>query len=78
MQLERVECFKYARVDSLENLVEKARNHHYSTFCLYTEEEFNQALLEFQRKLSNEFDDPNRIRWHDENVLYVLKKPAGH
>jgi ubiquinone/menaquinone biosynthesis C-methylase UbiE len=76
--LERVECFKYARADSLENLVEKARNHHYSTFCLYSEEEFDQALLEFQRKLSTEFDDPNRIHWYDENVLYVLKKPDGH
>lgn len=78
MQLERVEYFKYPRVDSLENLAKKASGRHYSTFCLYSDEEFNQALAEFTRNLSIQFDDPNRIHWFDENVLCVLRRPAGH
>ena len=42
LYLERVTCFRFPRVASLERLLQQARNHHYSTFALYEPAEFER------------------------------------
>lgn len=73
LELERAETFRYARRDTIERLCEKASNHHYSTFCLYSTVEIAQALLDFRHRLLRSFADPH-ITWHDENTLFVVRK----
>lgn len=74
LKIQAIEFFKYERVCSFEQLVERARNHHYSTFCLYTKQEFAAALKQFKHNLREHFDDLHHIRWFDENVLVVARK----
>ena len=62
------------RVASLERLIEKAENHHYSTFWLYSEPEFAVALAEFRQNIRNHFSNPNQVRWLDEYLLLVIEK----
>ncbi|MCK4415235.1 MAG: class I SAM-dependent methyltransferase [Candidatus Eisenbacteria sp.] len=79
LSLHAVKRFRYERRAPLEQLVEKACRHHYSTFALYTRDEFEQALSEFQDRIRRVFKCPDRITWFDENVLLVLspKRTAG-
>lgn len=68
--------FRFPRQASLATLLERARNHHYSTFALYPELELRRAIVEFERRLRQEFDDVDRIQWQDGNVMIVLEVPA--
>ncbi|MFC1912246.1 class I SAM-dependent methyltransferase [Chloroflexota bacterium] len=72
--IKSIEFFKYRRIATLEQLIERARACHYSTFCLYSPEELEESLAGFTQKLEKEFDDTQRIRWSDENVLLVIQK----
>lgn len=74
LQVQAVEFFKYERVSDFAQLVTRAENNHYSTFCLYTQQEFVDALKQFKHNLREQFDDLNQIRWFDENVLLVVMK----
>ncbi len=74
LEIEGVEYFKYARLSSLHVLLERARNHHYSTFYLYTKEEFDDCLNQFEQSIRKKFKDPHKIGWSDENVLLVVRK----
>ena len=74
LMLEEARHFLYRRVSDLATLLEKAENHHYSTFYLYGEDEFWEALVGFQRNLRRYFPDPSRITWIDENALLVVRK----
>jgi ubiquinone/menaquinone biosynthesis C-methylase UbiE len=74
LAFESIVFFAYNRLAALEQLLERARSHHYSTFLLYTSEEFKEALKGFSLNIKNEFDDPQQIRWFDENVLLVIRK----
>jgi len=76
LKIESIESFKYKRVSSLDNLVDKAKNHHYSTFYLYAKEELEQSLIEFKQNLRKRFKDPKNIIWHNENILFVVSKQA--
>jgi SAM-dependent methyltransferase len=69
LRLMAAKTFRYARTSSLEHLLSQARNRHYSTLSLYTEEEFAEASNAFEKTLRRRFDDPWRIEWHDENIL---------
>ncbi len=60
-------CLRYRRQSSLERLVEQARSRHYSTFSLYDQDAFEEALAVFQEKVRRLFADA--VEWHDENVL---------
>ncbi len=64
--------FRYPRSSSLERLLEQARNRHYSTFSLYTNEEFETASETFGDAVRRQFDDPAKVAWHDENVLLQI------
>lgn len=74
LKIQSVEYFKYKRVSSLDWLVKQAQSHHYSTFNLYTEEEFAQSLDKFKQNLQLHFKDLKNITWFDENILLVIRK----
>jgi ubiquinone/menaquinone biosynthesis C-methylase UbiE len=72
--LESIEYFKYKRIARLEWLIRQATHHHYSTFYLYGEKEFGQALQKFQRSITIHFKNPDSINWNDENIMFVIRK----
>ena len=74
LRLESVEYFKYKRIVELEWLVAQAKNHHYSTFYLYDEKEFDESLKEFQENIARQFKKLDRITWNDENIMLVIEK----
>lgn len=74
LKIECVEYFKYARLTSLDWLIEQAQNHHYSTFYLYTKREFEQSLEKFKQNIQRRFRDLSKINWFDENILLVIRK----
>ena len=74
LKLESTEYFKYKRRAKLEWLTTQAINHHYSTFDLYDEKEFEEALKKFQRDITHHFKHPDNIIWDDENIMLVIRK----
>ncbi|NOR22324.1 MAG: hypothetical protein GQ476_06540 [Candidatus Aminicenantes bacterium] len=58
----------------LEWLVTQAKNYHYSTFLLYDEREFEEALKKFSKNIAREYKDPDKIIWNDENIMLVIRK----
>jgi ubiquinone/menaquinone biosynthesis C-methylase UbiE len=76
LRLRSVRHFKYERVASLRRLVEQAENRHYSTFWLYSEEDFVRASGKFQRNIREHFSNPDKVRWLDENLLLVIEKDS--
>jgi SAM-dependent methyltransferase len=66
--------FEYKRKSSLGRLLEQMQGKHYSTFNLYSDEEFKDAADRFEyavRKLSK---NPDEIEYAAENVLYIMEK----
>jgi hypothetical protein len=59
---------------NLSNLVEKARNKHYSTFTLYSDDIFEESLETFNQNIRNNFDDLEKIQRRDENILLQIRK----
>lgn len=74
LRLQSIECFRYERISSLEQLVERARAHHYSTFWLYSAEELEEAIAGFRQNVEYQFEDVGEVKWFDENVLFVIRK----
>lgn len=74
LAIESIVFFAYSRMAALEQLVERARSHHYSTFLMYSPEELGEALKEFSSRITNEFSDSQQIRWFDENIMFIVKK----
>ena len=74
LKIESIEYFKYARVSSLNKLLEQAKNHHYSTFNFYTKEEFEDSIEKFKENIKRNFKDLKNINWFDENILLVVRK----
>lgn len=74
LEMETVEYFKYARLSSLDTLLERVQNHHYSTFYVYSKKEFDDSLKKFEQNIRRNFEDPNKINWFDENILLVVRK----
>lgn len=72
--IEESRDLRFPRTQTLSRLEEQARQRHYSTFCFYESEEFNQALAGFTKNLLSRFPDPDQIQWVDENTLLVLRK----
>ena len=73
---ESIEYFKYKRMARLEWLTKQATHHHYSTFFLYDEKEFEEALREFQENITHHFKNPDSIIWNDENIMFIIRKNA--
>jgi ubiquinone/menaquinone biosynthesis C-methylase UbiE len=74
MKIDHTKVFGYHRISSLNNLVEKARNNHYSTFTLYSSDTFEESLETFKQNIRNNFDDLEQIQWQDENILLQIRK----
>ena len=74
LQLEETKPFTYKRNATLEQLIERVKAKHYSTFSLYDEDELHEALKGFQENIKRHCRDTNRIEWIDENILLILKK----
>ena len=74
LKIESVEYFKYARFSSLEWIIERTQNQHYSTFYLYPKKEFKQSVEKFKQNIQRKFRDLNKIKWFDENILLVVRK----
>ncbi len=74
LSITEIKHFDYARTASLGRLIHQANNKHYSTFFLYSKNEFAKALSIFKRKITQYFPNPQQVTWHDENILLVLTK----
>jgi len=73
LNLVKVVPFRYRRRAGIHRLVEQAKGRHYSTFSLYGQEEFGEALDTFERELLQRYKNPAAINWYDENVLLVFQ-----
>ncbi len=74
LKIETIKYFKYARLSSLDWLINQVQNHHYSTFYLYSKKEFEQSLERFKRNIQRKFKDLDKINWFDENILLIVRK----
>ena len=74
MLIHSTKVFGYHRTSSLSNLLEKARNHHYSTLALYGKDTFEESIQTFEQNIRNNFDDLEEIKWQDENILLEIRK----
>ena len=68
--------FHYQRSACLDRLMDQAHNRHYSTFSLYEDGEFDEAMEIFERRLRDRFSDLGQITWHDENILFHARRFA--
>ena len=75
LQIQSHELFRYKRCTDMKRLIHQAQYHHYSTFSLYSEKEFEQSLNEFKQNLKMNFKEPKNIKWTDEYSLLVINKP---
>ena len=48
-----------------------------STFCFYTDEEFEGALREFRKAIERNYNDLSAIRYVGENILIVARKEGS-
>ena len=72
--IKSIEFFKYKRVSTLAQLVERVDANHYSTFSLYSAKEKEKATAGFVERITGDFNDGHRIHWFDENILFVIQK----
>ncbi len=74
LNIQYVKQFRYLRTASLGQLVNLARNSHYSTFSLYEKGEFVSSLKGFQRNITRHFSDPEYVKWFDEYTMLVVSR----
>ncbi len=74
LEFEAFQFFSYRRHDTLDRLVYKAYQHHYSTFVLYDEKELELSLSAFKKNILSHFKDPSHISWIDRNVMVIARK----
>ncbi len=73
LEMETSKSFRFKRNSTLDRLVDQAKAKHYSTFSLYSENEFSESLNIFQANIRKNFPNTNQVEWMDENILLVLK-----
>jgi len=71
--IESVKDFKFERRDTLQRLINKARNRFYSVFSLYDEEEVEECIEVFEQNVISNFKDTELVEWFDEYSLLILK-----
>ncbi len=69
-----VTLFRFRRAASVEYLLERVKNNHYSTFCFYEPEEKDRAAKEFEVSLRSKYGHANTIEWVDENVMFTARR----
>jgi ubiquinone/menaquinone biosynthesis C-methylase UbiE len=71
--IDSIENFQFKRKATLDQLLNRVRKRHYSTFYLYDDQELEHCLKQFEREIINHFSDPEHIEWFDENIMIVLR-----
>jgi ubiquinone/menaquinone biosynthesis C-methylase UbiE len=66
--------FSFKRAATLDSLVHRAKNKHYSTFCFYDPEELERAIEGFEARLKEEFGTSETLEWVDENVMITAQR----
>jgi len=74
LKLKKIVHFIYDRASGLDRLLKQARGHHYSTFCFYDDDEFEECLIQFVENIIENFQDLNNLTWNEENILYCIEK----
>ena len=74
LKLKKIVHFIYDRDSGLDRLLKQARGHHYSTFCFYDDDEFEECLIQFEENIKENFQDLSNITWNEENILYCIEK----
>ena len=74
LKIVQIKNFYFKKRASLSKLIELAKRKHYSTFAMYSREEFERCLAEFIENLQEHFHDLNCIEWVNENVMFVIRK----
>lgn len=64
--------FEFPRRSNLDRLLEQARDRHYSTFSIYKEAEFAEALAAFEEGVRRSCDDQGTVEWCDQNTMLVV------
>ena len=72
LRMVAAKTFRYARISSLERLLEQARSRHYSTFSLYADAALENACQTFEDAVRRQFDDPAKVAWRDQNILLQI------
>ncbi|MBI4235137.1 class I SAM-dependent methyltransferase [Candidatus Peregrinibacteria bacterium] len=65
--------FVFQRRKKLNELIEKAKKHHYSTFALYDDTELTTAIDTFKRNILKQYENPEDITYDDENTLFIVQ-----
>lgn len=73
LSLQSIKFFEYNRTSSLARLEEQAKGYHYSTFRLFSKKEFDVSLEAFRKNIMENYDDPKKITWKDQNVLLIIE-----
>jgi SAM-dependent methyltransferase len=66
LKVAAIQAFKLPRASTAERLRAQAEERHYSTFSLYTPEEFRASIAAFLARLPSP-----EVRWFDEHLLVV-------
>ncbi|MBU2604181.1 MAG: class I SAM-dependent methyltransferase [Actinobacteria bacterium] len=66
--------FSFGRAATLDHLVHRARNKHYSTFCFYEPDELERAIEGFEANLKETFGAFVTLEWEDENVMITVER----
>jgi SAM-dependent methyltransferase len=66
--------FSFQRAATLDCLIHRVRNKHYSTFCLYEPDELERAIEGFEANLKEKFGASDTLEWVDENVMITVER----
>ena len=66
--------FSFRRATTLDCLIHRARNKHYSTFCFYEPDELERAIEGFEASLKKRLGAFDTFEWVDENVMITVEK----
>ena len=66
--------FSFRRAATLDCLIHRARNKHYSTFCFYEPDELERAIEGFGANLKEKFGAFETLEWVDENVMITVER----
>ena len=74
LRIEDVRFFRYERASTLNRLLELVSHRHYSTFSQYTDSELRACVVQFEKNVRRTFDNPDNVRWTDENAMLTIRK----
>ncbi|MCP4202775.1 MAG: methyltransferase domain-containing protein [bacterium] len=72
LRLDAVKAFTYRRRSDLDRLLLQARGKHYSTFSLYSNDEFEEAFEAFAGNIRRRYDNSDEVQWFDKNTLLKI------